>query len=97
MYVSTDMDLGLQECVQSHALPGLQGMQMKPSWLSSFVAGLDLRQEYKQEEGFKNNYTALVRQTLLHKINIMHRTDPITSTALLTGHKIKARELLDYL
>lgn len=27
MYVSTDMDLGLQECVQSHALPGLQGVQ----------------------------------------------------------------------
>lgn len=70
---------------------------MEPSLLSSFGAKLDLRQEHEQEEGFKNNYTALVLQTLVHKINIIHMSDPIKSTALSIAHKMKAHKLLDYL
>jgi len=62
---------------------------MKPAWLSSFGAEPDLRQEYKQEEGFKNNYTALVPQTLLHKINTIHRSDPITLQHYSLATKLK--------
>lgn len=65
---------------------------MEPSLLSSFGAELDLRQEQKQEEGFKNNYTALVLQTLVHKINIIHMSDSIKSTALSIAHKMKAHK-----
>lgn len=62
------------------------------SLLSSFGAELDLRQEHKQEEGFKNNYTALVLP--VHKINIIHMSDPIKSTALSIAHKMKAHNHL---
>lgn len=68
---------------------------MEPSLLSSFGAELDLRHEHKQEEGFKNNYTALV--LLVHKIDIIHMSDPIKSTALSITHKMKAHKPLDYL
>lgn len=70
---------------------------MKPGLLSSFGAELDLRQKQKQEEGFENNYTSLVLHTVVHKINIIHMSDPIKPTALSIGHKIKARKLFDYL
>lgn len=70
---------------------------MEPSLSSSFGAELDLREEHKQEEGFKNNYTALVLQTLVHKINIIHMSDPIKSTALSIAHKMKAHKPFDYL
>lgn len=70
---------------------------MKPGLLSSFGAELDLRQKPKQEEGFENNYTSLVLHTVVHKINIIHMSDPIKPIALSTGHKIKAHKLFDYL
>lgn len=71
----------------------------EPALLAWPGAELHLGHEHKQEEGLLNNYTALVLQTLVHKINIIHMSDPIKSTALSIAHKKKkkAHKSFDYL
>lgn len=63
---------------------------VEPASQSSFGAELDLRQEHKQVEWFINNYKALVLHICVLRINIIHMSDPIKSTASSIAHKMKA-------